>query len=581
MSGDNQRELLSYLHSDLAQFAHGEKTNPWANVYDVAATQLLESSFKKFEEDSPAADAAAVEKFLTVNKAVGDWQWHSQGSWDDEVLGLVRNEIWNFLNPSGFYLDFSFQNLFDLGGVGAGASILGGGTDFYTKFFNSRLTVSSVELYHAYLNIILRLPCWRDAESIRFRQMGGFVVSEENRMSCVPKNRDISRTICAEPTLNMWFQLGMGRLIARRLRSYYGIDIERQQLINREMARRGSFDEGDSFSTIDLESASDCVSLSLIRLIFPKEVTDVLETLRVGYTILPNGERVKLNMLSTMGNGYTFPLQTLIFSSIVRAVYRQMGLPIVGNSECPEWSVYGDDIIVRRSAYRRIVSALTSFGFRVNGTKSFSEGPFRESCGSDFFKGQNVRGVYFKHLETRQDLFVAFNLLTEWSARTGISLPNTLRHLLKRSRFQPVPPWESSDAGHRVPEWYPRRKKFNRWGSECYIASVPRPTRLRFPHDVENRVVLRSGQLAWVNNPGLAVAVLSGVFRGGAILSQQRRVRYTSKRLVALNWDVPPRRWAQPLSNQPWLEMLNKMRDDCIAQSAYGTRWNTVFASLM
>jgi len=56
--------------------------------------------------------------------------------------------------------------------------------------------------------------------------------------------------------------------------------------------------------------------------------------------------------------------------------------------------VYGDDIIVPSESYDMVSWALECFGFQVNPEKSFSTGPFRESCGTDAFAGTNVRPIF-------------------------------------------------------------------------------------------------------------------------------------------------------------------------------------------
>jgi hypothetical protein len=54
---------------------------------------------------------------------------------------------------------------------------------------------------------------------------------------------------------------------------------------------------------------------------------------------------------------------------------------------------YGDDIIVPVRYVRSVVSELETFGFKVNASKSFWTGYFRESCGKDYYKGEDVSVV--------------------------------------------------------------------------------------------------------------------------------------------------------------------------------------------
>jgi hypothetical protein len=52
--------------------------------------------------------------------------------------------------------------------------------------------------------------------------------------------------------------------------------------------------------------------------------------------------------------------------------------------------VYGDDIIIPVDYVRTVVPMLETFGFRVNRDKSFWTGKFRESCGRDYYDGDDV-----------------------------------------------------------------------------------------------------------------------------------------------------------------------------------------------
>jgi len=541
MSGVNRQVLLSCLESDLSSYSFADKKNPFSRWKDVAATQLLGSIFKKYEDPNPKADAKAISKFLQVNKQVGTWEIDPElSSWDEELLGTFKRYVDNFLHPSGELLVPSLDSLFNEGDLGSGANLLGNGGDFYTKMFSSKLTVSSLDLYTSYRRSIANLPCWLDAENNRLRNLGGPTLVQGNRTQCVPKNVDISRTICVEPTLNMWYQLGLGNIIRKRLVQVFGLDIANQAERNREMARLGSLDDGeDSFVTVDLESASDSISLGMLRKTFPKWFVDLLMLLRSPSTVLPCGTRVELEMVSTMGNGFTFPLQTMIFSCVVSACYEEAGItrrPC--NKANPNWAVFGDDIIVVRKVYKRVLRLLTLLGFTVNADKSFEEGPFRESCGYDFFKGHFVRPVYIRRLDDAQDTYVAFNKLIRWSHQMGISIPSSLQYLLRKCRFNPVPLWESDDAGIKVPVGFFQPKYNRATGSYVYKAYVTRRTAIRLHED---SLQVPRGQRYRIYNPsGVLIAVTRGEFRDGELTPRQKRGRAVTVRRTALNWEVPP-----------------------------------------
>jgi hypothetical protein len=503
---------------------------------------LSESIFKKFEDPNPGADAKAIEKFLAVNERMRTYKLVVSSSWDEEVVGNVKTCLENFLHPEGMPLVTSFQQLFEAGETGAGASIAGRGGDFFTKMFSSELSTTDLSLYAEYRSNIREITSWSEAENFRFTKLDGPRLVEGNRLSCVPKNIDISRTICTEPTLNMWYQLGMGNVLRERLRSFFGIDLRFVADVNRHMARLGSLDEDGyrSFSTIDLESASDSISLELVDKLLPQWFSDILKYLRSPISRLPDGSALTLSMVSTMGNGFTFPLQTLLFSAVVSAVYAEKGISLNRvSSEKPNWSVFGDDIIVRSDAFDRVVHVLELLGFRVNAEKSFNRGPFRESCGCDFFKGHMVRGVYLKHLSEAQDTYVAFNKLVRWSARNQISLDTTLQYLLKKAPFLGVPYWESDDAGFKVPEWWPWLRVKYRRGLTLYTASVPKLNTILLTDDA---IKVPRGLRSRLYNPrGLIVSITRGDWADGALsVRNGRNKRYVRARRIAPSWYDPP-----------------------------------------
>jgi hypothetical protein len=251
-----------------------------------------------------------------------------------------------------------------------------------------------------------------------------------------------------------------------------------------------------------------------------------------------------------MGNGFTFPLQTAIFSSIVVAALT-MDYPYEVARKCCSldnpsgmWSVFGDDIIVVSSHYPRVVRLLGLLGFEVNSDKSFSSGLFRESCGHDYYHGCNVRPVYVRRIKTDQDVASIINLLNEWSARTGLLVPRTMETLWGFFKKKPclVPFAENNDAGVRVP-WSLMRNSGNRgiykhvdYQSYVYKRWLSRPPRIRIK---EGRVHVPRGLRHLIYNPsGLFDAYLRGEIRRGTITVRTNGpLPYDEKRAVTPYWD--------------------------------------------
>lgn len=226
-----------------------------------------------------------------------------------------------------------------------------------------------------------------------------------NVMFTVPKKTDIDRCACKEPDVNMFVQKGIGKFIRKSLHSI-GINLN-DQSINRKLARIGSID--NSLATLDLSSASDSVSIELVRLLLPECWYTLLDSVRSPVTTLTNGETHRNEMFSSMGNGYTFELESLLFYVLTRATCFFSGVS-------GRVSVYGDDIICPTAVVPNLTWILNWFGFSVNPDKSFSEGPFRESCGGHYSDGHDITPFYIrKPISTLIDVIHVANQLREWA----------------------------------------------------------------------------------------------------------------------------------------------------------------------
>jgi len=126
------------------------------------------------------------------------------------------------------------------------------------------------------------------------------------------------RSICVEPGLTSFYQLALGEEIRRRLLRV-GVDI-RDQTRNQLLAREGSVT--GLLATIDLSSASDTMSYELIRYLLPPDWFDLLTSFR-SPSVTYKGSVIDLEMFSSMGNGFTFPLETLVYWSLTYAASQQ------------------------------------------------------------------------------------------------------------------------------------------------------------------------------------------------------------------------------------------------------------------
>jgi hypothetical protein len=539
--GSHPVALYSAILADVTDYASFGPVGlgcspPGASYKQVASSCLLSSLLKKWvPEQSKDLDDKCYEKFLTSNKTCENWRISFEWESDRLLYGEFLREIDNFLHPRGTELITGWYDILSKARCGPGSSIGAGHQSFYAKMFSSKMAVTDATLYTLYRSYIQWSPTSLDAECHRYREFGLPLVTDSSKCSFVPKTSEISRMICIEPSLNMFYQLGLGAILEDRLESWYNINLSVQPSRNRRLACQGSKD--GSFSTIDLSSASDSISLGMCKAIFPKWFYDYLERLRSPY-MLKGIEKVRLNMVSTMGNGFTFPLQTFIFSALIRAAYRVNGIHIRNGEHC-NWACFGDDLICDTRVYRSVKRLLDLLGFSVNSAKTFFEGPFRESCGTDWFYGQPVRGVYIKSLDTPQDYHVAVNLLNEWTAYTGIPLRNGIDYLmqgLKKKFF--VPYDEMIDSGVRVPFEFIRGGSIRRDPnlSILYRHFVSRPVRISFD-DGAIRAPSRLRNKLIYNPSGLMESLLFGELVAGKISTRQSTSNYRLKLRCTPNWD--------------------------------------------
>jgi hypothetical protein len=235
---------------------------------------------------------------------------------------------------------------------------------------------------------------------------------ESDKITFVPKDGRTDRPIAIGASLNMYLQLGVKAYMEKRLRKV-GVDLQCQDK-NKLLAYYGSryayisgVENPRQFSTIDLASASDTISIELVKLLLPPEWYAFLSDLRHESGIL-DGEELIYEKFSAMGNGFTFPLESLVFWAIAKAVVLETE-PLVKDSDI---AVYGDDIIVRLNHAHAVIDALEWSGFSVNTEKSFLKGPFKESCGADFFKGKFVRPFYFKNrIDSHEEVYFTSNAI--------------------------------------------------------------------------------------------------------------------------------------------------------------------------
>lgn len=276
-----------------------------------------------------------------------------------------------------------------------------------------------------------------------------FKIVEGNVMFTVPKKTDIDRVACKEPDLNMFLQKGIGDWFRRSLRRER-INLN-DQSINRSLAREGSVT--GRLATLDLSSASDSISRVLVQTFLPECWFSLLDDIRCKSTII-DGHVHQNEMFSSMGNGFTFELESLLFYVFARTTAYFRGVSGV-------ISIYGDDIICPTEMAHDLSFVLSVLGFEVNLSKSFIDGPFRESCGGHYLNGLDVTPFYIrKPIETLTELLNVANSLRRWAQVEGLSVldPEVEAIWLWLKSFVPDVLWGGHDTSdpHSLVSYPPR-----------------------------------------------------------------------------------------------------------------------------
>lgn len=264
------------------------------------------------------------------------------------------------------------------------------------------------------------------------------------KLQFVPKNAKTYRSILVEPIINGFIQRGIGKHIRDRLQRV-GVDLDDQSR-NQALAKSGSI--SNTLATVDLSSASDTISRELVYELLPLDWARFLESFRTAYISYKGvNDPRPLEKFSSMGNGFTFELESLIFWGLSYAVLQQLGLPL-------GWlAVYGDDIVLPREAVPLLRKVFTACGFSLNQEKSFVDGPFRESCGKDFFKGIDIRPYYQKQYVSGETLFTLHNF---YMRNFDFEGARRVRRLIHPSLaiFGP----DGYGDGHLIGNWLPHRR---------------------------------------------------------------------------------------------------------------------------
>lgn len=313
-------------------------------------------------------------------------------------------------------------------------------------------------------------------------------------LTLVPKSWDKHRCITPLSVFGLYWSFGIGGYVEDCLRMS-NLDIKRLQERHKHLARRYSVNR--THVTADLSSASDSLRADILNRILPRHIYRDLRKTFVKNIRIGDDTFHTVSSLP-MGNGATFPVETLIFYCLIKAVGNLLNVK-------GTYSVYGDDLIYPRRIHTYVTSVLSDLGIGVNGDKTFVESHFRESCGGDYYHGVDVRPAMLPsgrapekgRLKIVMYLYKVLNsLLFRWDRH---EIPQTVRYLISEifylhGRVFQVPLTFPSSSGIQtecplngdgaIPFMYPKRifKDGSSWFHFKFIGQA-KPESRRVVHE--------------------------------------------------------------------------------------------------
>jgi hypothetical protein len=317
------------------------------------------------------------------------------------------------------------------------------------------------------------------------------------KLISVEKDSSSRRTITVEPMLKQFVQQGLNILLrdsikeCRILRNSLALT---DQTLNQKLALEGS--QYDNWATIDLKSASDLLSVSLVKSVFQAQepFLGYMMECRSPVVTCEGKPPLVLGKFAGMGNALTFPVQSVCFAVVCIAAI------LDAEGTAPSyWSVrrasrrirvYGDDIIIQRKYAHQCVNWLIAVGLKVNSKKSFLEGNFKESCGVDAFRGVDITPLYIRHRPDQTDaspnVIASFIELSNHLWLRGLysasaCLKNEVERALGRylplvSRWSGAFGWHTRHDAQTVHKFCPRTHRFQT--RTLALASIKKSDRL-------------------------------------------------------------------------------------------------------
>lgn len=406
---------------------------------------LAKYTFSYEAKGASAYDQAAVDKFLNVQRRLYDHKY------DAASLDVITNDVVMF--AKGFIQEVLGEydleehlSLCYFPKKSSRGSNLRNSTLCHK--WEAGLTGSS---YHCQWFTRVYKPWHSHCQK---RKLMTPVEIEELQATLVAKRWNSRRLICPNTGIGGLYTNGLGRVIEDRLRRR-GYDIKNLTEVHKKLACQAS--RTNALVTCDQSTASDNITVGLAERLLPIRwfracVNGRIPRMRVG------DNEIHMVTLSTMGIGYTFPLQTLIFLALAHGclLHFEASGRVVKDRTI---SCFGDDLIFPKEIYELVGHVFERLGLVINHNKTFASGPFRESCGGDYHNGCDVRPAFLPaggkltRNEYLSFLYKCFNLLKlRWHMYEIRLTLETILEEIRSIRNKPhiVPPSFGDDSGLKL-----------------------------------------------------------------------------------------------------------------------------------
>ena len=456
--------------------------DPYAFKKHYQVTEFLKKySFEKDLYTPPEVKAMSIEKFLDNQKRIEN-HVISMSPLVKEIVFRARGWIDHLLGD--YDLDEHLQECYFPKKASVGTSRKNA-----TLSYRWQRGITGSQYHLDWFNRVY-LPWQSHYDELDSRRPD---LSSEQRVvtelpaTLVEKTYKSERMIVPNSGVGGLYSNGIGAVMVKRLRAG-GYDVKVLPDVHKRLAQAAS--RNGHSATVDQTLASDNITTEHVELLLSMRWAKVLLNGRIG-TLVIDGTPMETKTMSTMGIGFTFPLQMVIFLGLTHACldyYRESG-----SVENPRISVFGDDLICPVEIRNLLTEVFVSLGFKFNEEKSFWCGPFRESCGGDYYRGFDVRPAYLPRWKGHGSkrsleayLYKVYNVIKKrWMLE---EVPSTLAFVVDQiqayCRDKPfvVPPSFGDDSGlrltlseiHKMDLRYPKRDEhgtyyFDRLG---FIASL-------------------------------------------------------------------------------------------------------------